>query len=194
MGVQCPRRCFALFSCSLIWALTCSVSASPYGWFLAGSSQNRATNVAAQLSILRNQQYGFELNYPTTYRISSGSVLDPAFERTFYFEPPSSGLFYLQVADLEPYLRSTSTPTLRAYLDSLRRLQGYRTERVADKDAYEYLVCGRASCDEHVVFIVAQRQYTFVGMTVQHNSALASLQLLPMEQREVIKSIRFLVN
>src|SRR5262245_21633665 len=89
----------------------------------------------ADTSILRSEEYGFSLTYPSAFSVNTRSVLDPSYERTFYFRTPTSALLYLQVIDLAKYLATTATPTLAAYLQSLRNLPAYRTTNLDGKVA-----------------------------------------------------------
>jgi hypothetical protein len=77
-------------------------------------------------------------------------------------------------------------------LESLRQLAGFKSIRVDDKSGYQYLSCGRGSCDLNVMFIDRGREYTFhADIESDVYPASVGFARLSVEQQEIIRSLRF---
>lgn len=152
----------------------------------------RGQDAGVERLTLRNEEHAFELQYPASYHVTTGHPLDASYEETFYFHNQSSTSIYLQIINLRTYLPKTNTPNENLYLASLRQLAGFKSIRVDGKDGYQYLSCGRAACNLNVLFIHRGREYKFVlGIESDIDPASAGFATLPVEEQQIIRSIRF---
>lgn len=153
----------------------------------------REQGAAVERLTLRNEEHAFELQYPGSYQVTGRHSLDASYEETFYFQSQTSTLMFLQVIDLRKYLPKTNTPNENQYLNSLRQLAGFKSITVDGKGGYQYLSCGRASCDLNVMFVHRGRAYTFSAHTESDvYPASAGFATLTVDQQEIIRSLRFL--
>ncbi len=175
----------ALLSTGYGSAFTARDFAEPLAVTTQGSAVERVT--------LRNEEHAFELQYPTSYDVTSRHPLDASYEETFYFQNQSLTLIYLQIIDLRKYLPKTNTPNENLYLKSLGQLAGFKAITVDGKNGYQYRSCGRASCDLNVMFIHRGREYKFaVRIESDIYPASAGFATLAGDQQEIIRSLRFL--
>jgi hypothetical protein len=150
----------------------------------------------------RNDAYGFELKYPPGFKIDARSSVDSRYEEDFQFTNAATTPLTLQVTNLDRYLPQTNTPTIQAYIQSLRRMEHFKEANIGDKGAYEFLNCGRAACNQEVVFIKNSRKYEFsIGYSAffpngQINGDVdprsISFETAPAYIQRIIESLAFL--
>ena len=169
----------------------------------SASSAAPTSTAPSDTQIYRNEANGLTLNYPRDVKIEARSSTDPQYEADFLFKTGSSTVpITLQITDLDKYLPLTGTPTIREYLQSLSGLEKFKKATVDDKDAYEYLVCGRAACSQEVIFIHNGKQYQFsikyaaYFTNEQINGSMKpksiSFETAPSYIRQIIESVQFL--
>ena len=174
------RRCIAVFLLLVVVGGTSALAA-----------RDRGANDA---EILRNVEHAFEVQYPASYEASTRHVLDPSYEETFFFRPRSSdrGGITLRVVELKKYLPKTNTRTEHSYLNAMRQLRGFRAVKIGDKSGYQFLVCGRASCDLNLMFINEHREYTFQAHVESEDPDRAGFSNFSPEQQLIVLSLKFL--
>src|SRR5262249_39186102 len=131
----------------------------------------------------------FQLKYPPTMQVHASIISD--YEKVFAFESGGSRLLTLRVVDWKKYLPKTNTPNLEEYLSTFERLPRYKAARIAGKPAHEYVLCGRAACDQDVVFLNDNRMYDFSVDVAGTGPDSVSFEKIPMEIQAIIRSIQF---
>jgi|SRR5262245_51110633 len=131
----------------------------------------------------------FQLKCPPKMQVHTSIISD--YENVFAFESGGSRLLTLRVVDLKKYLPKTNTPNLEDYLTTFKRLRSYKQARLAGKLAHEYVLCGRAACDQDVVFINNYRMYNFSVNVAGIGPDSVSFEKIPTEIQAIISSIQF---
>lgn len=163
----------------------------------------QTATATSETQIYRNVENGFTLQFPSTFKIEEDPSADSQYKTNFRFSTGTSTIpLALQVTDLTKYLPLTTTPTLPEYLQTLSALEQFKKETIGGKDAYEYLICGRAACSQEITFIHNGKQYQF---SVEYraffpneqingnvNPRSISFESAPLYIRQIIESLQFL--
>jgi len=193
----------------VVWVIAKHVSAPPRRTPLVSPaphsvpSSAQTSTTPSDTQIYRNDKYGFTLTYPSEFKIETRSSANSRYETDFRLTTGTSTVpLTLQVTDLDKYLPLTNTPTVREYLQTFNGLDKFEKATIDDKDAYKYLICGRAACSQEVIFIHNEKQYQFSieygayfpnGQIIGNvNPKSISFENAPSYIRQIIESLQFL--
>ncbi len=193
----------------VVWVIAKHVSAPPRPTPLVAPaphsvpSSAQTSTTPSDTQTYRNDEYGFTLTYPSDFKIETRSSANSRYETDFRLTTGTSTVpLALQVADLNKYLPMTTTPTIQEYIQSLSGLEQFKKATVGDKDAYEYLICGRASCSQEIIFIHNGKQYQFSiayeayfpreQVSGKENRRSITFETAPSYIRQIIESLLFL--
>jgi hypothetical protein len=132
----------------------------------------------------------FRLKYPARMQVHLQTATD--YEKDFNFKSGATQPLQLRVVDLDKYLPQTATPDTKSYVAAFKKLTKYREAHIAGKPVYEYLICGRGSCSQEVVFIHAGRKYEFsIEVPGIAKPDAISFENRPPEIKALVSSIEF---
>lgn len=193
-----------------IWYYGLHRAPPPFGLAPASGTQVASSSMAPAVAATSsspsdwktytNTTYGFALEYPPDFNVEAQSSTDPSYDLELRFTTgTSTAPLELVVTDLGRYLPLTETPKLNDYIQTFKQLDRYHEATIGSKHAYEYQVCGWASCSQSVVFINNNEEYEFYienGAYVPDgyiaDPASMSFDSASAPIRQIIESLRFL--